>query len=66
MENARNGINVKSVNNEKDYLKCTSKPSLNKPLNKPAYTGMCILDLRKYQCTYFIIMIILKINTATI
>ena len=26
MENLRNGINVKVVNNEKDYLKCTSKP----------------------------------------
>ena len=27
MENSRNGIDVKPVNNEKDYLKCTSKPS---------------------------------------
>ena len=27
MENLRNGIDVKLVNNEKDYLKCTSKPS---------------------------------------
>ena len=27
MENFRNGIDVKLVNNEKDYLKCTSKPS---------------------------------------
>ena len=27
MENLRNRINVKPVNNEKDYLKCTSKPS---------------------------------------
>ena len=26
MENIRNRINVKLVNNEKDYLKCTSKP----------------------------------------
>ena len=25
-ENLRNRINVKLVNNEKDYLKCTSKP----------------------------------------
>ena len=27
MENIRNRINVKLVNNEKYYLKCTSKPS---------------------------------------
>ena len=27
MENLKNRINVKLVNNEKDYLKCTSKPS---------------------------------------
>ena len=27
MENLRNRIDVKLVNNEKDYLKCTSKPS---------------------------------------
>ena len=27
MENLRNRIHVKLVNNEKDYLKCTSKPS---------------------------------------
>ena len=27
MENLRSRINVKLVNNEKDYLKCTSKPS---------------------------------------
>ena len=27
MENLRNTISVKLVNNEKDYLKCTSKPS---------------------------------------
>ena len=27
MENLRNRINVKLVNNKKDYLKCTSKPS---------------------------------------
>ena len=26
-ENLRNRIDVKLVNNEKDYLKCTSKPS---------------------------------------
>ena len=27
MENLRNRIDVKLVNNEKDYLKCISKPS---------------------------------------
>ena len=27
MKNLRNRIDVKLVNNEKDYLKCTSKPS---------------------------------------
>ena len=27
MKNLRYRINVKLVNNEKDYLKCTSKPS---------------------------------------
>ena len=27
IENLRNGINVKLVNSEKDYLRCTSKPS---------------------------------------
>ena len=27
MENLRNRVNVQLVNNEKDYLKCTSKPS---------------------------------------
>ena len=27
MENLRNKIDVKLINNEKDYLKCTSKPS---------------------------------------
>ena len=27
MENLRNRINVKLIKNEKDYLKCTSKPS---------------------------------------
>ena len=27
MENLRNGINVKLLNNEKDYLKYTAKPS---------------------------------------
>ena len=65
MENLINRIDVKLVNNEKDYLKCTSKPSymshkifdnnlvvirkrnLALKHNKPAYTGMCILQLSK-------------------
>ena len=65
METLRNRINVKPVNNEKDYLKHTSKPSyishklfdknlvaIGKSkfalkLNKPASTGMCILELIK-------------------
>ena len=66
MEILRNRIDVKLVNNEKDYLKCTSKPSymslkifggnnllvickskLALKLNKPAYIGMCILELSK-------------------
>ena len=67
MGKLRNRINVKLVNNEKKYLKCTSKPSYiphklfdknlvairkNKhalKLNKPSYTGMCILELSKVQ-----------------
>ena len=73
IENLRNRIDVKLVNNEKDYLKCTSKPSymphkmfdnnlvtickskLALKLNKPAYVGICILELRKvlmYKCYY--------------
>ena len=65
MENLRNRIDVRLVNNEKDYLKCTSKPShmshkifgnnlvvickskVALRLNKPAYIGMCILELSK-------------------
>ena len=65
MENSRNRIDVKLVNNEKDFLKCTSKPSYmshkifdnnlvaiqeskeSLKLNKPAYIGMCILELSK-------------------
>ena len=61
----RNRINVKLANNEKDYLKYTSKPSytshkifdnnlvvirkskLALRLKKPAYIGMCILELSK-------------------
>ena len=65
MENLINRIDVKLINNEKDYLKCTSNPSYmphkifdnnlvairkNKialKLYKPAYIGMCMLDLSK-------------------
>ena len=65
VENLRNRINVKLVNNEKCYLKCTSKPKymshkifddnlvaickskLLLKLNKPAYIGICILELSK-------------------
>ena len=65
MEDLRNRIGVKLVNNENDYLKRTSKPSymshkmfdnnlvatrkgkVSLKLNKPAYTGMCILELSK-------------------
>ena len=63
IENLRNRIDVRLLSNEKDYLKCTSKPSymshkifdnnlvaickskITLKLNKPAYTGMCILEL---------------------
>ena len=65
MEYLRNKIDVKLVNNEKDYLKCTPKPSdmshkicdnnlssickskFALKINKPAYIGMCILELSK-------------------
>ena len=65
MENLRSRIDVRLENNEKDYLKCSSKPSymshkifdnnlvaIRKSkvalrLNKPAYIGMCILELSK-------------------
>ena len=63
MENLRNSIRVKLLSSEKDFLKCTSKPSymshkifdnnlvairkskLALNLNKPAYIGMCTLEL---------------------
>ena len=44
MENLRNRINVKQINNEKAYLKCTSKPSY---MSHETCIGMCILELRK-------------------
>ena len=61
----RNIIKLELVNNEKDYIKCTSKPSSmsqkifgnnlvaiekNKIAlrpSKPAYIGVCILELSK-------------------
>ena len=61
MKKLRNRIDVLLVSNKKYYLKWTSKPShmshndlivihKNKAalkLNKPAYIGMCILELSK-------------------
>ena len=63
MENLKNKINVKHINKKTNYLKWTSKPShishkifenylvaIFKVIltpNKPAYVGMCILDLSK-------------------
>ena len=65
MENLKPIIDVKLVNNKKDYLKCTSKPSymsnklfdnnlvvirkskLALKLNKPAYSGICILRIEQ-------------------
>ena len=65
MENLRNRIDVKLAVNEKDYLKCTSKPTymshkifdnnlvatpkskVSLRLHKPAYIGMCTLELSK-------------------
>ena len=60
MENVRNKIDAKLASNKKDYLKWTSKPScmshkifdndlvaITLTLNKPAYIGMCILELNK-------------------
>ena len=73
MRNLRNRIDVRLVNNEKDYLRCLSKPKLfvarkfdnnlvaihkskvSLKLNKPEYSGMCILELSKilmYKCHY--------------
>ena len=63
MKNLRNRVDVKLVNNKKNYSNCTSKPSYTPHkifgynlfavckvalrFNKPAYIGMCILELRK-------------------
>ena len=71
MENLRNRIDVKLVNNEKYYLKFISKPNYMShkifdnnlvairkgeiaiKLNKPAYVGMCILELKKLKMYEF-------------
>ena len=58
MENLENRIDLRLVNNEKDYIKCTSKPSymlhtifdnnlvvISK--SKFAFIGICILELSK-------------------
>ena len=65
IENLRDGVDIRLMNNEKGYLKWTSKPSyiaqkiFDKDLvaihkikttlilNKPAYFGMCKLELSK-------------------
>ena len=60
MENLRNKVDVKLVNSKRNYLKCTSKPNyishkifvirkskLALKLNKPPYSGMCMLELSK-------------------
>ena len=62
MENLRNRIDVKLASNKKDYLKRSSymsqkifdnnlvtirKNKVTLTLNKPAYVGMCILELSK-------------------
>ena len=62
MENIRKRINVKLINNSKDYLRCVSKTNFVsqkifsknfitvhriKSLNKPIYVGFCILELSK-------------------
>ena len=58
MENLRNRIDVRLVNNKKYHLKCTSKPrymsqkifdnnlvAIHK--SKAGYIGICILELSK-------------------
>ena len=62
MKNLRNKINVKLVSNKKRLFKWTSRPNymshkifdnklrktkMTLTLNKPAYIGMCILELSK-------------------
>ena len=60
MENVRgNRINTRLTINEKEYLKCTPKPSYMsqkifdndlvsvRKIDEPVYVGMCIVDLSK-------------------
>ena len=61
MENLRNRIDVKLINNKENYLRCTyisrkiydnnvvaiRKRKLALKLSKPVYLGMCILELSK-------------------
>ena len=60
MENLRgNRINTRLTINEKEYLKCTPKPSYMsqkifdndlvsvRKIDEPVYVGMCIVDLSK-------------------
>ena len=78
IEHLRNRVDISLVKNNNCYLKWTSKPSYLstknvsqqfgrfsklKALNKPAYVGMCIIEVR-YQFVNSII-IISKTNMAT-
>ena len=93
IENLRNRIDIKLVNNEENHLKYTSKSNylLHKTfdnnlvlarktklvfkLNKPAYIGMCILELSKaltYEFhfdnikNYYFLIIMLFADTASL